>query len=87
MPAKEKDINGDDTVLVLVSGNQIYVEMVKNALEEEGIPVLMKSSAGFYLRGMIPLEQDFFDFRLYVKKEQSERAFEIVQMIIPSEEA
>lgn len=83
MPDKIENIDNGDTILVFVSGNQIYIEMVKNALEEEGIPVLLKSPTGFHLRGMVPLQQEFFDFRLYVAKEHSGRASEIIRMIVP----
>lgn len=86
MPDKFENSDHDDLVLVLVSGNQIYVEMVKDALEEEGIPVVLKSPTGYHIRGMLPLSQEFFDYRLYVDKEHSERASEIVRMIVLPEE-
>ena len=78
--------NPVDLVLVLTTNNQIYMEMVKDALEGEGIPVLIKSVTGVHGRGMLPFGQSFFDYRLMVSKEHEKRAQEIVETIIPPEE-
>jgi hypothetical protein len=87
--------NGDNTPqaeqpegleLILTTQSQIYLEMVKEALEGEGIPALIKSVAGYHARGMLPFAQGFFDFRLFVSKEDEKRAHEIVETIIPPEE-
>ena len=84
MQGEKKDADGLE--LVLTTRNQIYLEMVKDALEGEGIPALVKSVTGYHTRGMLPFEQGFFDYRLYVSKEDVERAREIVETIIPPEE-
>ena len=68
---------------VLTTGSQIYLEMVKTALEEEGIVALVKSIAGYHNRGMIPIEQGLFDYHLLVATEHEERAREIVERIVP----
>jgi hypothetical protein len=75
-----------DLQLVLVTKSQIYLEMVKDALEGEGIPALIKSVTGYHARGMLPFNQGFFDYRLYVSREHVEKAREIVETIIPPEE-
>jgi hypothetical protein len=76
----------DGLELILTTQNQIYLEMIKEALEGEGIPALVKSVAGYYTRGMLPFPQGFFDYRLFVSKEDEKRAREIVETIIPPEE-
>ncbi len=76
----------DNLELILVTKSQIYLEMVKEALEGEGIPSLIKSVAGYHARGMLPFDQGFFDYRLYVSKDHSEKAREIVETIVPPEE-
>ena len=78
--------NASDLVMVLSTKNQIYAEMVKNALDTEGIPSLLKSPTGSYLRGMLPISQGFFDFRLYVQNTHYIRAGELVETIVPAEE-
>ena len=78
---------GDDLTMIYSSNNQIIVEMVKNALETEGIPSLLKSPTGSYLRGMLPVNQPFFDFRLYITNDHIGRASEIIETIVPAEEA
>jgi hypothetical protein len=83
---ERKNQNSDDLILVLTTNNQIYLEMVKEALESEDIATLIKSVAGYHTRGMLPFQQGFFDYRLYVSKEHEERASEIVSTIIPPEE-
>jgi hypothetical protein len=47
---------------------------------------LVKSVAGYHARGMLPFDQGFFDYRLYVSKEHAEKAREIVETIVPPEE-
>jgi hypothetical protein len=76
----------DDLELILTTKSQIYLEMVKEALESEGIPALVKSVAGYHSRGMLPFKQGFFDYRLFVMKEHELRAREIVETIVPPEE-
>ncbi|MEE9553247.1 MAG: DUF2007 domain-containing protein [candidate division Zixibacteria bacterium] len=78
---------GDDPVMIFSTNNQIVVEMVRNAMESEGIPSLLKSPTGSYLRGMLPISQFYFDFQLFVTSEDSQRASEIVETIVPAEEA
>jgi hypothetical protein len=76
----------DGLVLILTTRNQIQMGMVKDALECEGIAVLLKSVMGYHSRGMLPFEQGFFDYRLLVSREYEARAREIVETIIPPEE-
>ncbi len=76
----------DDLVLVLTTGNQIYMDMVREALESESIPVLLKSVTGYHGRGMLPFGQSFFDYRLFVSRGHEKRAREIVETIVPPEE-
>jgi hypothetical protein len=75
-----------DVVLILETKNHMYMNLVKEALEDQNIPVLLKSPMGYYLRGMLPIDQGFFNLRLYVQKEYKSRADEIVQTIVPPEE-
>jgi hypothetical protein len=75
-----------DLELVLTTRSQIYLEMVKEAFESEGIPSLIKSVTGYHSRGMLPFKQGFFDYRLLVMKEDEARAREIVETIVPPEE-
>jgi hypothetical protein len=81
-PSKELE----DLVLILTTKSQIYAEMVKDALEGEDIPMMIKSIAGNYSRGMLPFAQSFFDYRLYVTRANEERAREMVETIVPPEE-
>jgi hypothetical protein len=76
----------EDVVLILQTRNQVYVNMVIPALENEKIPALLKSVTGYHLRGMLPFEQGFFDYRLYVTAANEERARQIVETIVPPEE-
>lgn len=76
----------EDLVLVLTTNNQIYTEMIKDALEGENIPMMIKSVTGNYSRGMLPFPQSFFDYRLYVSRANEERARELVETIVPPEE-
>jgi len=76
----------DNLVLVLTIHDQIIADMVREAIENEGIPVLLKSVAGYHSRGMLPFEQSFFDYRLYVSSNNRERALELVETIVPPEE-
>jgi hypothetical protein len=78
--------NHDDLALVLTTSDQILMEMVKGALEGEGIVVLLKSAAGYHSRGMLPFAQGFFDYRLLVSTADERRARDIVETIIPPEE-
>lgn len=73
-------------VLILETKNHMYMNLVKEALENRDIPVLLKSPMGYYLRGMFPIDQGFFNLRLYVQKEHEAEANEIVQTIVPPEE-
>ncbi len=82
MPERE----AGDSIMVLSTKSQVYALMVKEALESEEIPSILKSPMGIYLRGMFPLGRSFFDYRLYVRQEDSQRAGEIVEMILPAEE-
>ncbi|UCC78375.1 MAG: DUF2007 domain-containing protein [Candidatus Zixiibacteriota bacterium] len=75
-----------DVVLILETKNYMYMNLVKEALENRDIPVLLKSPMGYYLRGMFPIDQGFFNLRLYVQKEFESEANEIVQTIVPPEE-
>ena len=83
---KEEKEETDGLELILTTRSQIYLEMVKDALEGESIPALIKSVTGYHVRGMLPFEQGFFDYRLYVSKDCAERAREIVETIVPPEE-
>ena len=76
----------DDLTLVLTTNNQIYLEMVIGALEVEKIAAVIKSVTGYHSRGMLPFKLGIFDYRLYVSKEHEERARELVETIVPSEE-
>ena len=76
----------EDLNLVLTTNNLIIMEMVKEALENEGIPVLLKSVAGYHSRGMLPFGQQFFDYNLFVSENDKIRAEEIVATIVPPEE-
>ncbi len=75
-----------DLELILTTRSQIYLDMVREALESEGIPSMVKSVTGYHSRGMLPFDQSFFDYRLYISKEDEERAREIVETIVPPEE-
>jgi hypothetical protein len=75
-----------DLIVILKTQSQIYAEMVKEALEKEEIPALLKSTMGHNLRGMLPFQQDFFNYSLYIQKEFAETAKEIVDTIVPKEE-
>jgi len=81
-----KDAMKDDIVLILETKNHMFMSMVKEALENQEVPVLLKSPMGYYLRGMFPIDQGFFNLRLYVQKEYEARAIEIVRTIVPPEE-
>ncbi len=83
---KSPEPNPDGLALVLTTNDQILMGMVKEALEGEGIAVLLKSVAGYHSRGMLPFAQGFFDYRLYVSITDEVRAREIVETIIPPEE-
>ncbi|OGC94479.1 MAG: hypothetical protein A2W25_01475 [candidate division Zixibacteria bacterium RBG_16_53_22] len=76
----------DDIILILQTRNQLYIDMVIAALENEGIPVLLKSVTGYHWRGMLPFDQGFFDYRLYVRSQDDDRAGQIVEIIVPREE-
>ena len=76
----------DDLELVLETKDFIFMNLVKEALELKDIPVLIKSPAGYYLRGMIPFDQEFFNLRVYVRKEHKHVADDIVRTIVPPEE-
>jgi hypothetical protein len=76
----------DDIVLILNTKNHFFMSLVKEALERLDIPVLLKSHTGYFLRGMLPIDQEFFNLRLYVKKEFESKAVEIVETIVPPEE-
>jgi len=76
----------EDIVLILETKNNVIMGLVKEALENQGIPVLLKSPTGYYLRGMLPIDQGFFNLRLYVQKEHEAEALEIVKTIVPPEE-
>jgi hypothetical protein len=78
--------DSEGIALILTTHNQILADMVKGALENENIPVLLKSVAGYHSRGMLPFQQGFFDYRLYVSKENEKRAMEMVETIMPPEE-
>jgi hypothetical protein len=77
---------GDDMVMVLESKKHVFADMVMEALKERDIPVLLKSPTGYYLRGMFPMDQDFFNLRLYVHREYETIASDIVKIIVPPEE-
>ena len=77
---------GDDIVLILESKNHVFADMVMEALKVRDIPVLLKSPTGYYLRGMLPIDQGFFNLRLYVQKRFQDEASEIVKTIVPPEE-
>lgn len=81
-----QDTMESDVVLILVTKNHMYMNLVKEALENRNIPVLLKSPMGYYLRGMFPIDQGFFNLRLYVQKEYEAEANEIVRTIVPPEE-
>lgn len=76
----------EDIVLILDTKDNILANMVKEALENQEIPVLLKSPTGYFLRGMLPFDQGFFNLRLYVQEKFRARAAEIVNTIIPPEE-
>ena len=82
--ASEK--NNDDLTIILKTKSQIYAEMVKEALEAEGIIVILKSTMGHHLRGALPFAQDFFNYSLYIQKEHTDIAENIVDTIVPHEE-
>lgn len=86
MTEKKPAIESEELSLILTTRSQIYLDMVKDALEEENIPVLLKSITGYHNRGMLPFEQGFFDYRLYVTKQFEQRGREIVETIVPPEE-
>lgn len=77
--------NGE-LIIALETRNQLYAEMVRNALETEGIPSILKSPMGTYLRGMFPIRQSYFDYRLYVREDHIQRVRDLIEMIIPAEE-
>ena len=84
--ANETGSGFEDLIMILETKNLIYVNMVKGALDNEGIPALLKSPMGHYLRGMMPIDQGFFNLKLYVRKKDEEKAAEIVRTIVPPEE-
>jgi hypothetical protein len=84
-PDNSRDQQGELS-LVLTTKSQIYLEMVMAALDGEGIPALVKSVAGYHSRGMLPFNQGFFDYNLFVSKENEVKAREIVETIVPPEE-
>jgi hypothetical protein len=75
-----------EIILILRTRNQVYLDMVIAALENENIPALVKSVTGYHGRGMLPFEQGFFDYHLYVTGDNQPRAKEIVETIVPLEE-
>ena len=81
-----EEIDDDDIVLILESKNQVFAEMVMEALKAKDIPVLIKSATGYYLRGMLPIDQGFFNLKLYVQGRYKDEASEIVETIVPPEE-
>ena len=81
-----KDSMKDDIVLILETKNHMFMNLVKEALENRDIPVLLKSPMGYYLRGMLPIDQGFFNLRLYVQQKHRAEAEEIVKTIVPPEE-
>ena len=81
-----RDVMKNDVVLILETKNHMFMNLVKEALENQDIPVLLKSPMGYYLRGMLPIDQGFFNLRLYVQKEFEPEANEIVRTIVPLEE-
>lgn len=81
-----RDVMKNDVVLILETKNHMFMNLVKEALENQDIPVLLKSPMGYYLRGMLPIDQGFFNLRLYVQKEFEPEANEIVRTIVPPEE-
>lgn len=84
--SKSHESKAEDLILVLVTKDQIYLNMVKDALDGIDIPSLIKSPMGHYLRGMLPIDLGFFNMRLYVQKEHENKAAEIVSTIVPPEE-
>lgn len=76
----------DELSLILTTKSQIYLEMVMDALDSEGIPTLVKSATGYHSRGMLPFNQSFFNYNLFVSKESEVKAREIVETIVPPEE-
>jgi len=83
---EENKSKTEDLVIILKTKNQIYAEMVKESLEGDGINVLLKSVMGHHLRGMLPMQQDFFDYSLYVRAAFADKAREVVEIIVPQEE-
>lgn len=81
-----ENVSDDEIVMVLETRDDVLANMVKEALESERIPVLLKSPTGYYLRGMLPIDQGFFNLRLYVQKSFRQRAAEIIKIIVPSKE-
>lgn len=81
-----REVMKDDLVLILETKNYMFMNLVKEALENKDIPVLLKSPMGYYLRGMLPIDQGFFNLRLYVLKQHQTEAEEIVSTIVPPEE-
>jgi hypothetical protein len=81
-----ENISDEEIVMVLETRNDILANMVKEALENLEIPVLLKSPTGYYLRGMLPIDQGFFNLRLYVQKSFRQKAAEIIKIIVPSKE-
>ena len=81
----QKEID-DGIVLILESKNHVFAEMVMEALKARDIPVLLKSATGYYLRGMLPIDQGFFNLKLYVQNKYQAEASEIVETIVPPEE-
>jgi hypothetical protein len=76
----------EDIVLILESKNHVFAGMVMEALKDRNIPVLLKSATGYYLRGMLPVDQGFFNLRLYVQRKFENTAIDIVRTIVPPEE-
>lgn len=76
----------DNLVLVLTTKNHIFMDLVREALQNRDIPVLLKSPTGYYLRGMLPIDQEFFNLRLYVQREHQPEAEDIIRTIVPPEE-
>jgi len=79
-------LDADEIVRVLTTSDLILMEMVRSALDAENIPALLKSVAGYHIRGMLPFGQDFFDYRLSVPKTFEMRAREIIETIVPAED-
>jgi len=86
-PKEETEDFETETVSVLLchTNDLINAEILEEALTEQGIPCLVKSSAGSY-SGFGSVSQVMKGVRIYVPEAAMDKAIEIAETIIPDYE-